>query len=124
MRGRPIGLVTGALLAVAVLGACSPEPEPYADLSDLAAAVSEAGVGCDRLERGPRAQLVSDWGTCAGSDITVYLFDDAGDLEDWRTVGTRLGPALIGPNWAATGSADDLGRVADELGGDLTSSVD
>ena len=124
MRRPPTGLVTGALLAVVTLAACSPDPESYADLSDLAAATSRAGVSCDDIERGPEAQLVSHSGYCNGSDVTLYLFDDAGDLLDWRKVGTRLGSALIGPNWAVTGGADDLGRLQDELGGDLTSPTD
>ena len=119
-----MGPVTGALLAVATLAACSPEPESYADLSDLAAATSRAGVSCERFERGPEAQLVSHSGSCTGSDVTLYLFDDAGALDDWRKVATRLSPGLIGPNWAVTGSADDLGRLEDELGGDLTSPTD
>ena len=107
---RPRTIVLVPLFAAVVLVACSPEPQTYDNLSGLAEAVTAAGVQCDRIDPGPRSQLVSDTGTCAASGVTLYLFDRARDLDDWKKVATRLGPAAIGPNWAATGSSRDVER--------------
>lgn len=118
---RPAMLLSVILLAV-VLAGCARDAQAYEELSELRSAVASAGIPCERVDPGPDAQLVSDSGTCAGSEVSLYLFDDAGDLEDWRKVGTRLGPTLIGPNWAVTGDARDLERIASEVGGDVVRS--
>jgi hypothetical protein len=115
---RPTLFVSVILVAV-VLSGCSREAQAYEELSALRSAVSSAGVACERVDPGPDAELVRDSGTCVGSEVSLYLFDDAGDLDDWRKVGTRLGPTLIGPNWAVTGDARELDRIGSEVGGEV-----
>ena len=100
--------------------ACSRDAQAFDDLPTLAEAVSEAGVPCDRVEEGPEAQLVVASGKCARSSVTLYLFDSADKLEDWKKVGSRIGPAVIGPNWTATGDRAELESIAEELGGELS----
>lgn len=124
MTRRPIILILVLLLAAVALVACSSESERYDDLSELAEGVSAAEVPCDRVDPGPRAQLVSATGTCVGSGVTLYLFDRGQDLEDWQEVGTRVGPAVMGLNWAATGKVDELDRIVAELGGEVVSAND
>lgn len=114
-------LVLLAFVASIAFG-CSQEAQAFDDLSSLAEAVSETGVSCERLQEGPEAQLVAGSGSCAGSSVTLYLFDDADKLEDWKKVGTRIGPAVSGPNWTATGDSPDLERIADQLDGELLSN--
>lgn len=121
---RPRTIVLVPLFAAVVLVACSPEPQTYDNLSGLAEAVTAAGVPCDRIDQGPRSQLVSDTGTCATSGVTLYLFDRARDLDDWKKVATRVVPAVIGPNWAATGDADAFAEFSDELGGEIVNAND
>jgi len=54
--------------------------------------------------------------------MRLYLFDRPADLEDWKKVGTRIGPAAIGPNWAASGDRADLERISEELGAEIVSN--
>jgi hypothetical protein len=119
MTRPPTILLLVPLLAAVALAACSSHTESYKDISDLAEAVSAAGIECSPVDPGRRAQLVSATGTCVGSGVTLYLFDRIQDLEDWKKVGTRVGPATIGPSWAVTGEVDELDRIAAELGGEV-----
>lgn len=112
-------LLLSVILFVIVLSGCSREAQAYEELSALRSAVSSAGIPCERVEPGPDAELVSDSGTCVGSEVSLYLFEDAADLENWRKVATRLGPTLIGPNWAAVGERDNIDRLAEGLGGEI-----
>jgi hypothetical protein len=118
MRARALVLL--AIMSEMSLAGCSNEPQPYDEISALSAAVASAGIDCDRLDPGPEARLVDDSGTCVGSGVTLYLFDNAEDLEDWRKVGARLSPTLVGPNWAAVGEMQAMDRLAAELGGEVT----
>ena len=102
--------------------ACSQEATAYVDLRSLAEAVSEAGVSCERVQEAPEAELVARSGSCADSSVTLYLFASRDKLEDWKKVGIRIGPAVTGPNWTATGNRVDLKRIADELDGELLSN--
>lgn len=124
MTPRPIILILVQLLAASAIVACSREPMLHEDLSSLAEAVSAAGVPCDRIDPGPGAQLVGETGTCFGSGVRIYLFDRAEDIDDWKKVGTQVGPIVLGPNWAAIGDPDHLGRISDELGGELVREND
>lgn len=108
-----------AIVFAVMLGGCSREAQSFEDLSTLRSAVSSAGIACQRVQSGPEAQLVSASGTCAGSDVTLYLFGSAEDLQDWRRVGMLLSPTLVGPNWAVTGDQRHLDRIASEVGGDV-----
>lgn len=116
---RP-GLLVSLVFFAVVLSGCSPEARAYEDLSALRTAVSSAGVACERIAPGPEAELVSDSGICSGSEVSLYLFDSAENLEDWTKVGTRLGPALIGPNWVVAGDRGEIDKLAGELGGETT----
>ncbi len=119
MIRRRLGCV--ALIALLALTACSREPEGYDNLSALSEAVSDAGVSCDQVELGPEAKLVSASGSCSGSEVTIYMFDNAGALENWTKVGARLAPTAVGPNWAVTGEASAIQTLADELDAELVS---
>ncbi len=119
MLRRRLGCM--ALIALLGLAACSRDPESYESLSALSEAVSEAGVPCDQVESGPEAKLVSASGSCADSEITIYMFDSAGALENWTKVGARLAPTAVGPNWAVTGEAGAIETLADELEAELVS---
>jgi hypothetical protein len=118
---RPIALVLVPLIVAVALVACSPEPQDYDDLEGLAQAVAAAGVTCDVLDPRPKAQLVSDAGTCAVSGVTLYLFERARDLDDWKKIATRIGPAVIEANWAATGDAENIRLISKRLGGEVVS---
>lgn len=119
MTTRVTRLVAAVLVTAVGVAGCSRNPQRYEDVSALAQAVSAAGVDCERIGPGWEAQLVVDSGTCADSGVMLYLFDSARDLESWQKVATRLGSAVIGPNWAATGNAGDLARISDELAGEF-----
>lgn len=108
-----------SVIMFALVAGCSREAQVYEELSQLRSAVSSAGIPCERFDLGPKAELVSESGTCVGSDVSLYLFDDATDFEHWKEVATRLGATLIGPNWAVTGAGPDLARIASEVGGDV-----
>jgi len=110
-----------AVITLLALAACSREPEGYDNLSALSEAVSDAGVPCDRIEPGPKAELVSASGSCNGSEVTIYMFDNAGALENWTKVGARLAPTVVGPNWAVTGDVTAIETLADELDAELVS---
>ncbi len=120
MKARK-GLVCLSLLAVAA-GACSREAPSFESLSNLAQALSDAGVSCDRVDEGPEAELVAAVGTCEGSGVTLYLFDRSADLEDWKKVGTRIQPAAIGPDWAASGERSQVELISDELDAEIVSN--
>ena len=113
-------LLSLAVLAVGLAG-CSSEAQTFETFSELRGAVSSAGVPCDRTEPGPEASLVDESGICVGSQVSLFMFDGSDDLENWRKVGTRLGPALVGPNWAITGERQEIDLLAEELGGELIS---
>lgn len=118
MRIRAVVLL--AVVSAVSLAGCSNEPPPYDDISALSAAVASAEIECARLDPGPEARLVNESGTCVDSGVTLYVFDNAEDLEDWRKVGARLSPTLVGPNWAATGEMQAMDRLAAEVGGEVT----
>lgn len=110
------------LLSFFALAGCSSEAQRYEDISDLASAVDSAGVECDRIEAGPDARLVRDSGACARSEVELFLFENPQNLADWSKVGTRLGPTLVGSNWAVTGGVADLDRIKSEVGGHIVST--
>lgn len=122
MKARVVGLL--AVLSAISFAGCSNEPSSYEDIAVLAAEVAAAGIHCDRIDPGPEARLVDESGTCIDSGVALYLFDSAEDLEDWKKVGTRLSPTLIGPNWAATGEMEMIDRLGAELGGEVTTPDD
>ena len=117
---RPRAIVAAAVLSTIAFTGCSKQPAEYDNISALSAAVDAAGIDCDPLEPAPEAQLVEASGICVDSGVTLYLFDDPKSLENWRKVGTRLSPSLIGPDWAATGDMQVMDRLAAELGGEIT----
>ncbi len=119
---KPLAPILMLVLWTLVLAGCSSEPQRYDEISDLASAVDSSGVRCDEIEPGPEAQLVAESGTCAGSEVTLFLFEDLEDLEDWRNLGARLGPTLIGSNWAVIGRERDLDRISSEVGGDVVTT--
>jgi|GEM_PF-5654186 len=119
MIRRRLGCVV--LTALLAFAACSREAQSYESLSALSEAVSDAGVPCDRIEPGPKAELVSASGSCNGSEVTIYMFDNAGALENWTKVGARLAPTVVGPNWAVTGDVTAIETLADELDAELVS---
>ena len=113
------GLAAGAIACVFFLGACGDaEPQTFEDFESFTSAASAAGLSCVESKSG--AELVSEIAICGDSGVTLYFFDSAKHLDDWSKVGTRLGPAVIGPNWAASGETDALEHLADELHGKLT----
>lgn len=122
MTARSITLSLIGLVLSLTLVACSPDAKSYENVAGLANAVSDAGVDCRRLEASPKAELVKEGGRCADSGVALFLFEGSDDLDDWKKVATRLGPVVIGPNWAITGDHEDLARIADRLGGDIVSS--
>jgi hypothetical protein len=105
------------VLSIAALAAaCSPGPSSFDSLDELAAAIDGAGIPCEGVRASGDAQLVSSAGTCIGSGLRLYLFDDPADLDRWAVVAAGLGPMGIGPNWAVTGDYDAVERVNDDLG--------
>ena len=113
-----------ALIASLAFIACSREARSYDGLPSLAEAVSDAGVSCGSIKAGRKAELVSASGSCADSEVMLYMFDSAQALESWTKVGARLGPTAVGPNWAATGEANTIETVANELEAELVSPQD
>ena len=115
----------GAMIALLLLSACSSsQPQSFKSIDTLAEAVTGTGVSCDRVDLGARAELVKESASCAGSEVTLYIFGSEKALADWQKVGTRLGPAVVGANWAATGSRVDLQRIEEELHGDLVDPME
>jgi hypothetical protein len=108
-----------ALLATALLllGACSREAKTYEDAASLARALDDAGIACESLEPGPRAELVSEQATCTSGedDLGLYLFDSEGDRDNWLKLGARIEATAVGPNWVVTGEASTVERAADGL---------
>lgn len=98
--------------------ACSSNAERYEGLPELVDAV--AGVTeCEPTSPGPEAELIADSAICEDSGVTLYLFESEAKLDDWRKVGARLGPVVIGPNWAASGELEQLRPISDQLSGEL-----
>jgi hypothetical protein len=120
MRVRLLAAACGLLIA---LGACSREPQSYDNIDALTAAVAHAGVDCSDTSPGPDAELVSVSAKCDESGITLYLFESASKLADWKKVVARLRPTVTGPNWAATGQMQALDRLAAELRGEVTTPM-
>jgi hypothetical protein len=114
-RRAALALVAAAAFATA---ACSEGALSYDGLAGLAAAVSDAGIPCDEVEPAQPARLVSRSGSCRGSEVTMFLFDDDADLAAWKKVGTAAGPAVVGPNWAVTGDRGSVATLAGRLGGE------
>lgn len=117
MIARRAALALVAVAAFATAG-CSEGARSYDDLAGLAAAVSDAGIPCDEVEPAEPARLVRRSGSCTGSEVTMFLFDDDADLAAWKKVGTTAGPALVGPNWAVTGDREAVSTLAESLGGE------
>ena len=121
MRRVWVGAVGMVIVAGSV--ACSSTAESYEQLPQLVDAVA-ASTDCDETGPGPEGDLVADSATCEGSGVTLYVFDSEAKLEDWRKVGARIGPVVIGPNWAASGDVEELRPIADELSGELVQPND
>ena len=111
----------GAIACAAVLlGGCSGDGRSFEDLADLANAVASEGVPCDRVQPRPATDLVNEIGACSGSEVTLYVFDDAEAIADWKKVGPLASPAAVGSNWAVTGERAAVERIADGLDGEMT----
>jgi hypothetical protein len=106
-----------------LLGACSSEAERYDGVRDVAAALAGDDLGCSHLRMGGDAKLVAELGSCSveGESISIFVFETPGDRDKWRTVGARVQPSILGPNWAISGTETTIRAIADELGGELTS---
>ena len=106
-----------------LLGACSSEAERYDGVRDMATALTGADLGCSHLRMGGDAKLVAETGSCSveGESISIFVFETPGDRDKWRTIGARVQPSILGPNWAISGTETTVRAIADELGGELTS---
>jgi hypothetical protein len=111
------------LASLVAFGACAQGPQNHDTLATLSEAVSGAGVSCEKIEPGPEAKLVKDSGSCVGSEIVLYVFENQQDLEDWSKVAAQLAPTAAGPSWAVTGELHKIETVADELDAELLPSV-
>ncbi|MDQ4125808.1 MAG: hypothetical protein M3134_09440 [Actinomycetota bacterium] len=120
VRERSALVVAAAVAAALVLGACSSPAQSYEDVDALAAAVSEAGVECSVVDRGPSAQLVNEVASCEGSGATLYVFDSLDRLEEWKAVAGRLGPVVTGPNWAVVADTPTVRQLAETLHAETT----
>lgn len=119
MIGRrwTIGAIT--FVAAVSLAGCSGDAPSFEDLSSLAKAVNEEGVPCEGVDPKQGSDLVSDIASCRGSEVTLYVFDSAEALDDWKKVAPLVAPAAVGPNWAATGDSATVERIRDGLGGEI-----
>ena len=108
----------GCVTAVSFTG-CSGEARSFDDLSSLAKAVNARGVPCDGVDPERRSDLVSEIGSCRGSGVTLYVFESAEALADWKKVAPLVAPAAVGANWAATGDRAAVVRIADDLDGEM-----
>ncbi len=115
-------LVCATLAALIAFGACSQEPRNHDTVAALSDAVSDAGVSCKKIEPGPEAKLVKGSGSCVGSAVALYVFENPRDLEDWSKVAARLAPTAVGPRWAVTGEHHLVETVANELNAELLPS--
>jgi hypothetical protein len=117
MRKR---LTLGCVLLLG-FASCANGAQSYEDLAALASAVDQAGVACADVQTLEGAELVAESGICNQGDMTLYMFDDAGDLEDWQKVAARVSPVAVGPNWAVAGEMSGVESVAEELDAELVS---
>jgi hypothetical protein len=104
--------------------ACGKSAVSYPNAGAVAAALRSGHVTCDSLLDLGRARLVADVGSCSsGADkIEIYVFDSSSKLDDWKKVGTRLLPTVIGPNWAVSAPDRIAKEAAGALHGDLVES--
>lgn len=111
----------GAIACVAAvsLAGCSGEAASFDDLSELAKAVAGEAVPCAGVDRKQGTDLVDQIGSCKGSDVTLYVFESADALDDWKKVAPLVAPAAVGANWAVTGAPGALDRIAEGLGGEM-----
>lgn len=121
MRGALRLGVIGCAAAVLVAG-CSGDGRSFDDLAGLAKAVTEEGVSCDGVDPKPGTDLVDEIGSCGEGEVTLYLFDSAEAVGDWKKVGPLAAPAAVGPNWAVTGEPAAVERIAEGLGGEMVSA--
>ena len=115
-------LACATLASLVAFGACSQEPQNHDTVAALSDAVSDAGVTCEQVEPGPEAKLVKGSGSCVGSAVTLYVFENQRDLEDWSKVAARLAPTAVGPSWAVIGELHKIDSLADELDAELLPS--
>ncbi len=111
-----------ACLAVLALAGCAREASTFEDVSALAKEVSAEGVTCDGVVPGRGTELVSEIGSCRGSDVTLYVFESAEAFDDWKKVAPLAAPAAVGVNWAATGDLSAVERIAEGLDGEMAGS--
>jgi len=118
---RPRALAIMAAVVVAI-SACDQEPARYASTDALVAALGEGGVRCTDLTSGGRARLVEETGRCSVGDanVDVFVFDKAGDLENWMQLGRLFrGELVVGPNWVVRANDAALrAEIMDALNGD------
>ena len=112
----------GAIACVAAvsLAGCSGDAPSFDDLPALAKAVDGEGVPCDDVDPKRGSELVNEIGSCRGSEVTLYVFDSAEALDDWKKVAPLVAPATVGANWAATGDRAAVERIRDRVGGEIT----
>lgn len=122
MRARRWTLSAIACVAVVLLGGCSGGSRNFDDVAGLAKAVAAEGVPCESVDRRPATDLVDEIGSCRGSEVTLYVFDSAEAIRDWKKVGPFASPTALGPNWAVTGGRATVERIADSLGGEFASA--
>jgi hypothetical protein len=64
---------------------------------------------------------VAEAGTCSVESGTTRLFTFSSTTarDKWLTLGARLGPVVVGPNWAIiTPNEDAAGEIAGATGGE------
>lgn len=115
-------LVLGAVLVLAT--GCSPrEAEAYSEVNGIVADLTGADIECTESESLPDAQLVDEGATCAssGTRLSLRLFDDAEDRDNWKAFGNITGESLvIGPNWiVSTPDSERAEEISEALGGEL-----
>ena len=109
-------LVSGLLVSCSSGG-----PQRYASTSELVPALNEAGIECSSPQGGPAADLVKESVSCASEDgeLSIFIFASTKARDDWRSLGTRLLPTALGPNWAVSGTQAQAEEISEEMDAEL-----
>lgn len=103
--------------AAALMVSCSAEVESYPSVASLADGLSAADFSCGSVKENPAADLVKESAICQTEDgeLRLFVFRNSNDRDDWKALGTRFAPTALGPNWAVSGSREQIEQISDGM---------
>jgi hypothetical protein len=125
-------IVVALLLALcSVAAGCGRDAQRFGSARALVEALNDGGAECagyaastpvpeatsgPAFQTGSGESLVDESGTCSigSATVQVFTFASVADRDRWLTLGRKIGPVVVGPNWTVL--APDR-QTADEIAG-------